>query len=112
MLSFNKTAVCAKIATISKSFALKILNIFSMFSPLSPALKDKRYSIDTLSVSEFTISISNVNFNDGGNYTCSQYHHQIAEKKVEVTVLGEFNSSLKPPKTGLCGLVNVQATHC
>lgn len=90
----TQTAVCVKIAKISQSFALKILNIFSMFSLLSPALKDKRYSINTLSVSEFTISISNVNFDDGGNYTCSQYHHQIAEKQVEVTVLGEFNAAV------------------
>ncbi|KAG7224630.1 hypothetical protein INR49_011383 [Caranx melampygus] len=64
---------------------------YVMFFNHHQALKDKRYSINTLSVSEFTISISNVTFSDGGNYTCSQYHHKIAERRVEVTVLG-------PPK--------------
>ncbi|XP_039633056.1 cytotoxic and regulatory T-cell molecule isoform X1 [Perca fluviatilis] len=52
------------------------------------ALKDKRYSITNLSESEFSISISNVTFKDGGNYTCSQYHDRTTERKVEVTVLG------------------------
>lgn len=54
-----------------------------------PGINDKRYSIKKLSDSEFTVSISNVNFKDGGNYTCSQYGRHTTEKKVEVTVLGE-----------------------
>lgn len=53
-------------------------------------MKDKRYTINKLSESEFTISISSVTFKDGGNYTCSQYAHNTIEKKVEVTVLGEY----------------------
>ncbi|XP_033507749.1 uncharacterized protein crtam isoform X3 [Epinephelus lanceolatus] len=52
------------------------------------ALKDKRYSIIKLSASEFTVSISNITFKDGGNYTCSQYGDHTTERKVEVTVLG------------------------
>ncbi|XP_056267868.1 cytotoxic and regulatory T-cell molecule [Pseudoliparis swirei] len=52
------------------------------------ALKDKRYSITKLSLSEFTISISGITFKDGGIYTCSQYGAHTTEKKVEVTVLG------------------------
>ncbi|KAG7515239.1 cytotoxic and regulatory T-cell molecule isoform X2 [Solea senegalensis] len=51
-------------------------------------LKNKRYRIDRLSMSEFSISISNVTFKDGGIYTCSHYGDNTIEKKVEVTVLG------------------------
>ncbi|XP_071317282.1 cytotoxic and regulatory T-cell molecule isoform X2 [Trachinotus anak] len=60
---------------------------FLMFFNQNKALKDKRYRIERLSISEFAISISNVTFKDGGIYTCSQYDHQITEKQVEVTVL-------------------------
>lgn len=72
-----------------------------------PALRNKRYSIIKLSESEFTISISNVTFKDGGNYTCSQYDHHTIERKVEVTVFGEYKVViivillLKPAKIGL-----------
>ncbi|XP_068456353.1 cytotoxic and regulatory T-cell molecule [Clinocottus analis] len=52
------------------------------------ALKDKRYSINKLSQSEFTISISDITFKDGGVYTCFQYDADQTQKKVEVTVLG------------------------
>ncbi|XP_059208082.1 cytotoxic and regulatory T-cell molecule [Centropristis striata] len=61
---------------------------FVMFFNRQQALKDKRYSIDKFSEFEFSISISNVTFKDGGNYTCSQYDHQTTERTVEVTVLG------------------------
>ncbi|XP_038564879.1 cytotoxic and regulatory T-cell molecule isoform X2 [Micropterus salmoides] len=61
---------------------------FIMFFNNSKGMKDKRYTINKLSESEFTISISSVTFKDGGNYTCSQYAHNTIEKKVEVTVLG------------------------
>lgn len=61
---------------------------YLMFFNKNKALKDKRYSIDRLSDSEFTISVSNVTFKDGGNYTCSQYGHKPTETKVLVTVLG------------------------
>uniref|UniRef100_A0A668TFU0 Ig-like domain-containing protein n=1 Tax=Oreochromis aureus TaxID=47969 RepID=A0A668TFU0_OREAU len=62
---------------------------FVMFFNRNQALKDKRYRIDTLSESKFSISVSSVKFNDGGNYTCSHYGDQITEKIVEVTVLGD-----------------------
>lgn len=55
------------------------------------ALKDKRYSINRLSESEFSISISNVNFKDGGTYTCAYYNPNTTEMKVELTVLGGKN---------------------
>lgn len=59
-----------------------------MFFNRNRALKDKRYRIDRLSASEFSISVSNVTFKDGGNYTCTHYDHHTTERKVEVTVLG------------------------
>ncbi|XP_035034661.2 cytotoxic and regulatory T-cell molecule isoform X1 [Hippoglossus stenolepis] len=61
---------------------------YIMFFNRNKALKDKRYRIDRLSESEFSISISNITFKDGGNYTCSHYDHHTKEKIVEVTVLG------------------------
>lgn len=68
---------------------------------VSKGLRSKRYSVNKLSESEFTISISNVTFKDGGNYTCSQYGDHTTETIVELTVLGENNVAmllLKPPK--------------
>lgn len=67
----------------------EILNIF--FSHFFLVLRDKRYSINKLTQSEFTISVSDVTFKDAGNYTCSEYSQPIIEKKVEVTVLSEYN---------------------
>ncbi|XP_033973245.1 cytotoxic and regulatory T-cell molecule [Trematomus bernacchii] len=61
---------------------------YVMFFNKIQALGDKRYSINKLSESEFTVSISDVTFKDGGIYTCSQYGDHTTEKKVEVTVLG------------------------
>ncbi|XP_034406351.1 cytotoxic and regulatory T-cell molecule isoform X2 [Cyclopterus lumpus] len=61
---------------------------YVMFFNNQEVLKDKRYSINKLSLSEFTISISDITFKDGGIYTCSQYDAHTTEKKVEVTVLG------------------------
>ncbi|XP_028254135.1 cytotoxic and regulatory T-cell molecule-like [Parambassis ranga] len=63
-------------------------NGFIMFFNGNQALKDERYSINKLSNSEFSISISNVTFKDGGNYTCTRYGRRTRERKVEVTVLG------------------------
>ncbi|XP_047462248.1 cytotoxic and regulatory T-cell molecule isoform X2 [Mugil cephalus] len=60
---------------------------YTMFFNNKQALKDKRYSINKLTESEFSISISNVTFKDGGNYTCSEYKQNVEEKTVEVTVL-------------------------
>lgn len=56
-----------------------------------PGVKNRRYSISKVSETEFTISISDITLEDGGNYTCSQYDTHISEKTVEVTVLGEYN---------------------
>lgn len=63
-------------------------------------LKSKRYSINELSESGFTISITNVTFEDGGIYTCTQYGDHPAEIKVELTVLGKNNVTIlfKLPK--------------
>ncbi|XP_037323448.1 cytotoxic and regulatory T-cell molecule [Pungitius pungitius] len=61
---------------------------YIMFFNRKKALLDKRYSINKLSQTEFTISISKITFKDGGNYTCSQYGTNTTEKKVEVTILG------------------------
>ncbi|XP_069021175.1 cytotoxic and regulatory T-cell molecule [Embiotoca jacksoni] len=67
---------------------------YIMFFNDNQALNDKRYSINKLSETEFSISISNVNFKDGGNYTCTHYNHHTTEKKVEVTVLGHPQMSV------------------
>uniref|UniRef100_A0A3Q1EEZ6 Ig-like domain-containing protein n=1 Tax=Acanthochromis polyacanthus TaxID=80966 RepID=A0A3Q1EEZ6_9TELE len=60
---------------------------YIMFFNEEQALKDKRYSINKFSESEFSISISSVTFKDGGNYTCSHFDHPMTEKIFEVTVL-------------------------
>ncbi|XP_074529084.1 uncharacterized protein crtam isoform X2 [Halichoeres trimaculatus] len=61
---------------------------YVMFFSDRKAIKDKRYTINKLSESEFSISISNVTFKDGGIYVCSQYGRHTTETKVQVTVLG------------------------
>ncbi|KAM4726207.1 cytotoxic and regulatory T-cell molecule [Anableps anableps] len=58
-----------------------------MFFNKFSALRDKRYSITKLSNSQFSISITNVTFKDGGVYTCTQYGPQPSVKTVRVTVL-------------------------
>uniref|UniRef100_A0A3Q1J1E3 Heat shock protein 8 n=1 Tax=Anabas testudineus TaxID=64144 RepID=A0A3Q1J1E3_ANATE len=60
---------------------------YVMFFNRNRVLKDKRYSITKLTQSEFTISIFNVTFKDGGNYTCTGYSRPPKEMKVEVTVI-------------------------
>lgn len=55
---------------------------------VSKGVKDQRYTIKDLSESEFIVSISDVTFKDGGNYTCSHYDTHITEKTVQLTVLG------------------------
>ncbi|XP_062289003.1 cytotoxic and regulatory T-cell molecule isoform X2 [Scomber scombrus] len=77
-----------------------------MFFNLIEALRDKRYSIDKLSQTEFSISVSDVTFRDGGNYTCFEYDHQTIEKKVEVTVFG----SPKMSKSNHDGKVIIKCT--
>ncbi|XP_008400610.1 cytotoxic and regulatory T-cell molecule isoform X1 [Poecilia reticulata] len=51
------------------------------------SIKDKRYSITKLTNSQFSISIANVTFTDGGVYTCTQYKPKLSVKTVRVTVL-------------------------
>ncbi|XP_014824361.1 PREDICTED: cytotoxic and regulatory T-cell molecule isoform X3 [Poecilia mexicana] len=51
------------------------------------SIKDKRYSITKLTNSQFSISITNVTFTDGGVYTCTQYKPKLSVKTVRVTVL-------------------------
>lgn len=91
-----------KFARISQTF-LDIKCVFAL--PHYPflvhkGLKSKRYSINKLSESEFTISIANVTFKDGGIYTCTQYGNHPTETKVELTVLGENSATIlfKPSK--------------
>lgn len=54
----------------------------------------ERYSLKKLSESEFTVHITDVTFEDAGNYTCYEYGHRVTERKVELTVLGENNVAL------------------
>uniref|UniRef100_A0A3B5LFB5 Ig-like domain-containing protein n=1 Tax=Xiphophorus couchianus TaxID=32473 RepID=A0A3B5LFB5_9TELE len=63
-------------------------NNIMFFNDIS-AIKDKRYSITKLTNSQFSISITNVTFTDGGVYTCTQYKPKLSVKTVRVTVLGE-----------------------
>ncbi|XP_014915341.1 cytotoxic and regulatory T-cell molecule [Poecilia latipinna] len=58
-----------------------------MFFNNVSAIKDKRYSITKLTNSQFSISITNVTFTDGGVYTCTQYKPKLSVKTVRVTVL-------------------------
>ncbi|XP_070773882.1 cytotoxic and regulatory T-cell molecule isoform X2 [Enoplosus armatus] len=66
-----------------------------MFFNHNTGVKNKRYSIVKLTESEFTASISDVTFKDGGNYTCIQYDRRTTERKVEVTVLGRPEMSVE-----------------
>ncbi|XP_027886977.1 cytotoxic and regulatory T-cell molecule isoform X1 [Xiphophorus couchianus] len=61
-------------------------NNIMFFNDIS-AIKDKRYSITKLTNSQFSISITNVTFTDGGVYTCTQYKPKLSVKTVRVTVL-------------------------
>ncbi|XP_034034756.1 cytotoxic and regulatory T-cell molecule-like isoform X2 [Thalassophryne amazonica] len=61
---------------------------YTMFFSKNRGVKNKRYNIVKLSETEFIVSISNVTFRDGGNYTCHEYADVPKEKTVEVTVLG------------------------
>uniref|UniRef100_A0A4W5MNJ8 Ig-like domain-containing protein n=1 Tax=Hucho hucho TaxID=62062 RepID=A0A4W5MNJ8_9TELE len=59
-----------------------------MFFNDHKALRDKRYKIINLSVSDFTVSVSDVTFKDGGLYTCLHYTKVPVVTLVTVTVLG------------------------
>ncbi|XP_034088834.1 cytotoxic and regulatory T-cell molecule isoform X1 [Gymnodraco acuticeps] len=86
---------------------------YVMFFNQIQALGDKRYSINKLSESEFTISISNVTFKDGGIYTCSQYGDHTTEKKVEVIVLGRPTCIVKKevPEGRFCIECTAEGNH-
>ncbi|XP_064838027.1 cytotoxic and regulatory T-cell molecule-like isoform X1 [Oncorhynchus masou masou] len=59
-----------------------------MFFNDHKALRDKRYKIINLSESDFSVSVSDVTFKDGGLYTCLHYTKVPVVKSVTVTVLG------------------------
>ncbi|KAK0137035.1 Cytotoxic and regulatory T-cell molecule [Merluccius polli] len=58
-----------------------------MFFNRQQGFKDKRYSIEKLSSTKFTVSVSDVSFQDGGNYKCTQYLPEVRERTVAVTVV-------------------------
>ncbi|KAJ8267109.1 hypothetical protein GJAV_G00138560 [Gymnothorax javanicus] len=51
-------------------------------------LRDQRYRLVTFSRTDYTISLADVTFTDGGHYTCSQYADVFKAKRFKVTVLG------------------------
>uniref|UniRef100_A0A0F8ACX7 Cytotoxic and regulatory T-cell molecule n=1 Tax=Larimichthys crocea TaxID=215358 RepID=A0A0F8ACX7_LARCR len=51
-------------------------------------VQDKRYSMVKLTQFEFTVSVSDATFKDGGVYTCNEYDYSVINHRVEVTVLG------------------------
>ncbi|KAM9788996.1 cytotoxic and regulatory T-cell molecule [Neosynchiropus ocellatus] len=53
------------------------------------APSNPRYAIIKRSDTKFTVTVSNVNFRDGGNYTCSWSDSRLPQKMVEVEVLGK-----------------------
>ncbi|KAG5843847.1 hypothetical protein ANANG_G00155240 [Anguilla anguilla] len=63
-------------------------NGFVIFFNSHKALRNKRYRLVTFSHSEYTISMANVNFKDGGHYTCLQYTQPVITKRFKVTVVG------------------------
>ncbi|CAL8268462.1 unnamed protein product [Merluccius merluccius] len=58
-----------------------------MFFDRTKGFKDRRYSIEKLSSTKFTVSVSDVSFQDGGNYKCTQYLPEVRERTVAVTVV-------------------------
>lgn len=71
------------------------LNIFivphSTAGKVDQGVQDKRYSVVKLTQFEFTVSVSDATFKDGGVYTCNEYDYSVINHRVEVTVLGEYN---------------------
>ncbi|CAB1316606.1 unnamed protein product [Coregonus sp. 'balchen'] len=59
-----------------------------MFFNDHKALRDKRYKIINLSESDFSVSVSDVTFKDGGLYTCLHHTKVPVVKFITVTVLG------------------------
>ncbi|XP_038132919.1 cytotoxic and regulatory T-cell molecule [Cyprinodon tularosa] len=58
-----------------------------MFFNKHSVLRDRHYSITKLTNSQFSISISNITFKDGGVYTCTRYGDVLSVKTVRLTVL-------------------------
>lgn len=52
-------------------------------------LQSQRLNIAKQSASGFTVTISRVTLNDGGEYLCNQYDDEPTQKKVHLTVLGK-----------------------
>ncbi|XP_046907837.1 cytotoxic and regulatory T-cell molecule isoform X2 [Hypomesus transpacificus] len=85
------TLTCAINAGDTSNVEWKNPSGFVMFFNHNKALKDSRYSIVNFSKKEFKVAVSDVNFRDGGVYTCLHYHHKhknVATKRVKVIVLG------------------------
>ncbi|XP_061105856.1 cytotoxic and regulatory T-cell molecule [Conger conger] len=61
---------------------------FVIFFNSHRGIRDKRYSLVNSSHSEYTFSLANVTFKDGGHYTCLQYAKSVTTKHFQVTVLG------------------------
>ncbi|KAL4608702.1 cytotoxic and regulatory T-cell molecule [Arapaima gigas] len=61
---------------------------FLIFFNSLKVLKDQRYKMISFSSSEFTISLSNVKFKDGGFYKCLEYSYSVTTKMFHVTVVG------------------------
>ncbi|XP_036379110.1 cytotoxic and regulatory T-cell molecule [Megalops cyprinoides] len=79
---------CSNVNDDSDHLEWKNPHGFVIFFNTHKALKDKRYRIVTFSRSEYTISLSDVSFKDGGLYTCLQYTGVVTAKRFKVTVLG------------------------
>lgn len=77
------------------SFESGFLNIFivphSTAGKVDQGVQDKRYSVVKLTQFEFTVSVSDATFKDGGVYTCNEYDYSVINHRVEVMVLGEDN---------------------
>lgn len=89
--SLSHTAKAPDLSSLSQNTWIGFLNIVSP-SSVSRGVVSERYRLNKLSESEFTVSITDVTFRDGGIYTCYEYGHGgPIEKKVELKVLGEKN---------------------
>ncbi|XP_053703599.1 cytotoxic and regulatory T-cell molecule [Synchiropus splendidus] len=71
----------------------------------SHALTNPRYTIIERSKNKFAFTISDVNFKDGGNYTCSRHSSCLKRKVVEVVVLGK-------PKMRITRVGGKTYVHC
>ncbi|XP_023690674.1 cytotoxic and regulatory T-cell molecule [Paramormyrops kingsleyae] len=92
----NVTVVAGRTLTLSCPFNFTTSDYLEWKNPShhviffnqEKVLKDNRYKLFSSSNSESTISLSNVNFKDGGYYTCLEYSHPVKTKLFKVTVVG------------------------